>query len=81
MERYTPWEWLLIDAATQYGLDKQNFENRLKWSYEHLNELESMANHDWKEQPLYLKAVMAIHKVKKGLPTGHMIGIDSSASG
>jgi len=40
MERYTPWEWLLIDAATQYGLDKQTFEARLKWSYEHLNKLE-----------------------------------------
>jgi DNA-directed RNA polymerase len=81
MKRFTAWEWLLIDAATQYGLDKQVFETRLQWSIDHIHELEDMASHEWKEKPLYLKAVMAIRKVQKGESTGHMIGIDSSASG
>jgi hypothetical protein len=43
--------------------------------------LESYFDNQWKERPLYIKAVMAIRKAQKGIPTGHMVGCDASASG
>jgi hypothetical protein len=80
MKRYSGWEWLLIDAATQYGKDKLTFEERIKWTQEHLIELEYIAP-SADNYPLFIKAVMAIRKAQKGLPTGHMVGVDGCCSG
>ena len=82
MKTFSAFEWLLIDIGTQYGLDKEVFEVRLDWAKRNFDMLEFHAEtKEWKEKPLYIKAVMALRKVQKGLPTGHMIGCDSSASG
>ena len=82
MKTFSAFEWLLIDIGTQWGLDKEVFEVRLAWAKENFNELETLGdNKKWKEKPLYIKAVMALRKVQQGLPTGHMIGCDSTASG
>lgn len=76
------YEWLLIDAATQYGLDKLNFADRLDWAHKHLQELETLAETaETKTKPLYIKAVMAIRKAQTGKPTGHMVGVDGTCSG
>lgn len=80
MKRFSGYEYLLIDIANQYGLDKLLFEERIKWSQDHLGELESLA--DKAEcQPLYMKAVMALRKAEEGIPTGHLIGVDACCSG
>jgi hypothetical protein len=80
MKFFTGWQYLLIDAASQFGLDKLRFEERLEWAQAHLNDLEALA--DKAEEPaLYRKAVMAIRKAQRGLPTGHMVGLDASCSG
>jgi hypothetical protein len=82
MKTFTAFEWLLIDIGTQYGLDKEVFEVRLDWAKANIKDLEAIGdNKEWKEKPLYIKAVMALRKVQQGLPTGHMVGCDSSASG
>jgi hypothetical protein len=81
MTKFTAWQWLLIDAATNFGLDKKTFEVRLQWAYDNLDKLETYFDNKWKERPLFIKAVMAIRKAQKGIPTGHMVGCDSSASG
>ena len=80
MINYTGWQWLLIDAANQYGLDKELFETRIEWATKHLDMLETLADKA-DTKPLYLKAVMAIRKAQKGLPTGHMVGVDACCSG
>lgn len=80
MKFYTGWQWLLIDAANQWGYDKLTFEERIQFTLDHLHELEAMAKGAEKE-PLYRKAVMAIRKAQAGLPTGHMIGVDGVCSG
>jgi DNA-directed RNA polymerase len=80
MTRYSGWQWLLIDAATQYGKDKLTFEERIKWTEEHLHDLEFKA-YGADNYPLFMKAVMAIRKAQKGLPTGHMVGVDGCCSG
>lgn len=82
MKTFSAFEWLLIDIGTQWGLDKEVFEVRLAWAKENFDGLENLGNSkEWKEKPLYIKAVMALRKIQQGLPTGHMIGCDSTASG
>lgn len=80
MVKFSGYEYLLIDIANQYGLDKLLFEERIKWSQDHLGELESLAD-SAECQPLYMKAVMALRKAQQGIPTGHLIGVDACCSG
>lgn len=80
MKFYSGWEWLLIDAASKFGLDKLTFEERIAWTTENLSRLETLEG-DKKERPLYLKAVMALRKAQKGIPTGHRVGVDAVCSG
>ena len=85
MKTFTGFEYLLIDAANNFsmGLDKRTFEDRIKWANHHLHELEELTNviPEWKEKPLYLKAVMAIRSAQRGEPTGHLVGFDAVCSG
>lgn len=80
MQKYSGFEYLLIDVANQYGLDKLLFEERIQWTREHLESLESLSG-DAEVQPLYKKAVMALRKAQKGIPTGHLVGLDACCSG
>ena len=80
MIHYTGYQWLLIDAATQYGHDKLTFEERMAWTQEHLDDLEMMSQ-SADTGPLYQKAVLAIRKAQQGLPTGHLVGVDGTCSG
>jgi hypothetical protein len=80
MNFYTGYQYLLIDAATQYGLDKLTFEERMAWTTEHLDDLENLSQ-SAETKPLYLKAVQAIRKAQAGLPTGHLVGVDGTCSG
>lgn len=77
---FTGCEYLMIDAATQFGLDKKTFEERIQWTKFNLNHLENLLPQA-KEKPLYQKAVNTIRQVQEGLPTGHMVGLDASSSG
>lgn len=80
MKNYSGWQWLLIDVANQFGLDKLIFEERIKWAEDNLANLEALADQA-DVKPLYIKAVMAIRKAQQGLPTGHMVGVDACCSG
>lgn len=77
---YTGFQYLLIDIANAYGLDKEIFEVRIQWGMDHLSCLETMALKA--ETPaLYHKAMLAIRKAQQGLPTGHLVGVDGACSG
>jgi hypothetical protein len=80
MKEFTGWEYLLIDVANQYGLDKETFEKRIEWANAHLNDLEALADKA-SNKPLYIKAILAIRRAQKGLPIGHLVGLDASCSG
>lgn len=80
MEYFTGWQYLLIDCANHFGLNKLLFGERIKWVESNLGCLESL--HESAEcLPLYLKAVMAIRKAQAGQPTGHLVGMDACCSG
>src|SRR5690606_8970668 len=80
METFTGWQYLLIDAANQFGLDKKLFGERIEWAEANLHQLESLADQA-ETQPLYIKAVMAIRKAQQGIATGHLVGLDACCSG
>jgi len=80
MKTFTGYQYLLIDIANQFGLDKKLFEERIQWATEHLDELESFTTKADKPA-LYIKAVMALRKAQKGIPTGHRVGFDAVCSG
>ena len=80
MKMYSGWNWLLIDAASQFGHDKLRFEERIEWAEANLPNLEAMADQA-ETKPLFFKAVMAIRKAQQGLPTGHMVAMDGVCSG
>lgn len=80
MEKYSGWEYLLIDVANHYGLDKLLFEERIDWANQNLHHLENLAK-DAESEPLYLKGVQAIRNAMKGEPIGHVIGLDAVCSG
>lgn len=80
MTPFTGWQYLLIDAANNFGLDKLLFEERIEWAEEHLDRLETLADKA-DTKPLYLKAVQAIRKAQRGEATGHLVGMDACCSG
>lgn len=80
MQTFTGWQYLLIDVANQMGLDKLLFEERIQWAEENLDQLESLVDQA-ETKPLYMKAVQAIRKAQKGIPTGHLVGFDACCSG
>lgn len=77
---FSGWQWLLIDAANAFGMDKLLFEERIQWAEDNLNDLESLLDQA-DNKPLYHKAVLAIRKAQRGEPTGHLVGIDAACSG
>tara|TARA_B110000285_G_C15136495_1_gene627299 strand:+ start:2011 stop:3279 length:1269 start_codon:yes stop_codon:yes gene_type:complete len=82
MKAFTGWQYLLIDAANQFGHDKLSFEERIAWTTNNMHNLEKLAeDNDFKERPLYLKAVMAIRAAQRNEPTGHLVGFDAVCSG
>lgn len=80
MVPFTGWQYLQIDIANQFGLDKKLFEERIQWVNDNINDLENLLEQA-ENKPLYLKAVMALRKAQKGIPTGHMVGLDATCSG
>lgn len=84
MKFFTGYQYLLIDAATQYGHDKLTFEERIQWTETMIAQgpgyLEAKAPMA-ETKALYLKAVQAIRKAQQGLPMGHLVGVDGTCSG
>jgi hypothetical protein len=80
--KYSGWEYLLIDLANNFGLDKLLFPERIQWAQDNLHQLEELTDQaDSKTKPLYMKTVLAIRKVLRGEPTGHLVGMDAVCSG
>lgn len=77
---YTGFQYLCIDIANSYGKDKDLFEDRIQWVLDNIKDLESLVS-SADDQPLFLKAVMALRSSQKGNPTGHLISLDAVCSG
>lgn len=91
---FTGIEYLLIDIASNYGLDKDNWDIRLNWALSHestmLRELERMQeNPDYRSQYLYeadepalfFAGLQALSLARQGKPVSYPISLDATASG
>ncbi|WP_027854426.1 DNA-directed RNA polymerase [Marinobacterium litorale] len=80
MQTFTGYQYLMIDAANHFGMDKELFETRIQWVKDNMNQLEMLVDQADKP-PLFLAAVMAIRDAQAGKPSGHLVGFDSCSSG
>jgi len=79
MNHYSPLEYIKIDIANQYGLDKKTFRQRIAW-VDSVKDLPSKVTQA--ESPAqYMAAVLALEDALSGQPTGHLVGLDACASG
>lgn len=79
-QRWSGWEYLCIDLANHYGLDKELFEDRIQWVYDNFDDLEALAvNAETPE--LYRKTVMTIRRAQLGEEIGHIVHFDACCSG
>ena len=80
MMKFTGTEYVMIDIANQFGLDRKDWDERLAWVNRNENQLEHLMC-DAKHPMLYMKAVFALRDAQQGIPSGHLVGLDATASG
>jgi hypothetical protein len=80
MQLFTGLEYLQIDIASNFGLDKKSWDERIAWAKANEDQLESLLNQA-EEPALYFAGVQAYREVQKGNPIGYPISLDATASG
>lgn len=80
MQKFTAREYLKIDIANNYGLDKLDWDERISWFDQNETKLQELiASAD--EPALFYAGIKAWEDVKAGRPTGYMISLDATSSG
>lgn len=80
MKQFTGKDYLYIDIANHFGLDKLSFEDRIEFVKNNEDRLHQMLPKA-EDKPLFAKSLMSLEDAKKGIPTGHRVGLDACASG
>lgn len=80
MERFSAFQYIKLDIANSFGLDKDLFEERLNWFEQNKMQLASLV--DSADEPAQFYAgMLAYEDTKAGKPTGYLVGMDATASG
>lgn len=80
MQTFTGKEYLKIDIANSFGLDKEDWDVRLDWFNQNEKQLDTLVKSA--ESPaMYFAGIQAWKKASKGEPTGYPISLDATASG
>lgn len=80
MKQFSGIDYLRIDIANQYGLDKEIWDKRIQWVLDNDYVLEAIT-HSADKPLLYAKAVRAYRTVQQGKPTNFIMALDSTGSG
>lgn len=80
MQTFTGKEYIKIDVANNFGLDKEEWDTRIDWFDSNEDKLDSLVHHA-DEPALFYAGVMAWKDVKAGKPTGYAISLDGTSSG
>lgn len=77
---FTPYEYLLINLANHFGLDKEVYSKRINFIKANMNDLEDMIT-DAEEPELFLASLMQLRKVQRKEPVGALVSLDAVCSG
>jgi len=77
---FTGQEYLKIDIASNFGLDKVSWNERISWFDANENQLEKMIK-DAKEPALFYAGICAWRDVQADKAIGYMISLDATSSG
>lgn len=80
MQLFTGKQYLQIDIANNFGLDKEDWDVRLDWFEKNQHQLDKLVK-DAEEPALFYASIQAWKDVQKGLPIGYPISLDATASG
>lgn len=93
IELYSPKQWLLIDLASMYGLDKKEFDERLQWGRDVLPDIQKCTDIvelkaaitpylDTADEPeMFTACSIAIWDAVNGTKNGYVLGLDAASSG
>jgi len=86
MQKFTPYEYLLISMANANGMDKLTWDERLSWSDNFVklsfkDQLAFAKEECTDESVLLAKAINAHNEILKGNNVGFMCNLDATASG
>lgn len=79
-QTFTPREYLMIDIANSFGLDKLNWDDRIQWFKDHEDSMGEMI-HKADEPALFYAGCKAYNDAINGVPSGYMISLDATSSG
>lgn len=79
-QTFTGLQYLKIDIASNFGLEKQDWDDRINWFDQHENQLHEMIPQA-EEPALFYAGVRAWEAAKAGIPSGYMISLDATSSG
>ena len=80
MQFFSGMQYLKIDVANNYGLDKENWDTRLDWFNQVEGDLENLIK-DAEEPALFYASVQAYRKAMRKEPVAYPISLDATASG
>ncbi len=80
MQRFTGRQYLMIDIANSFGLEKATWQERLDWFERHKDKLHEMLPLA-AEPALYFAGVQAWEATKANQPIGYPISLDATSSG
>lgn len=80
MQTFTGLEYLKIDIASKFGLDKKSWDDRLIWFAQNEDKLDAIVNQA-EEPALFFAGTLAYRAAMEGVATGYPISLDATCSG
>jgi len=80
MQTFTAKQYLAIDIANNFGLDKKTWDERLEWFEENKENLLNLVE-SADEPAMFYAGVVAYHDMLDGKPIGYTVALDATSSG